>query len=73
MLCRPVVVTDYKTAKSQIDDGIDGRIVPMDNEACADAIARFISDTDLQARITRNLETNDFGNEAEVLKFYDLI
>ncbi len=73
MLCRPVVVTDYKTAKSQIDDGIDGRIVPMDNEACADAIARFISDTDLQARIARNLETNDFGNEAEVLKFYDLI
>ncbi len=73
MLCRPVVVTDYKTAKSQIDDGFDGRIVPMDNEACADAIARFISDTDLQARIARNLETNDFGNEAEVLKFYDLI
>lgn len=73
MLCRPVAVTDYKTASSQIADGVNGRIVPMANEACADALAAFIADTDLQARIIRNLTTGDFGNESEIDKFYDLI
>ena len=66
MLCKPVVVTNYPTAKSQIQDGVDGKIVSMDNEGCAAEIADFIMNTELQEKITEYLKTHDYGNEKEV-------
>lgn len=73
MLCKPVVVTNYPTAKSQIQDGIDGKIVPMDNEGCAQGLAEFIQNTEMQKQITDYLEEHDYGNEAEVEKLYEII
>ena len=73
MLCKPVVVTNYPTAKSQIQDGIDGKIVPMDNEGCAQGLAEFILNNELQGQITEYLKTHDYGNEAEVEKLYKII
>lgn len=73
MLCKPVVVTDYPTAKSQIQNGIDGVIVPMDNENCAQEIADYIKNTELQQQIVRYLHTHDYGNVAEVQKIDLLI
>ena len=73
MLCKPVLVTNYPTAPSQIRSGIDGVIVPMDNEGCAHGLAEVICDKSLQARIIANLKTHDYGNESEVEKIYTLI
>lgn len=73
MLNKPVVVTDYPTAKSQIQDGIDGRIVPTDNDGCAKGILKFILDTDLQTNITNYLYAHDYGNMTEIKKLYKLI
>lgn len=73
MLCKPVVVTNYPTAKSQIQDGIDGKIVPMDNEGCAQGLAEFIMNTELQKQITEYLRSHDYGNMGEVDKLYKLI
>lgn len=73
MLCKPVVVTNYPTAPSQIRSGIDGVIVPMDNEGCAHGLAEVIYDKPLQERIIAHLKTHDYGNESEVEKIYTLI
>lgn len=73
MLCKPVVVTNYPTASSQIRHGIDGVIVPLDNDGCARGIADFIADSPLQQRITDYLAIHDYGNEAEVNKIYQLL
>lgn len=73
MLCKPVAVTAYLTAPSQIQDGVDGVIVPLDNEGAARGLADFIRDTELQSRITDYLRTHDYGNEGEVEKIYNLI
>ncbi|MDD6000842.1 MAG: glycosyltransferase, partial [Bacteroidales bacterium] len=73
MLCKPVVVTNYPTAPSQIRSGIDGVIVPMDNEGCAKGLAEVICDKPLQERIIAHLKTHDYGNESEVDKIYELI
>lgn len=73
ILGKPVVVTAYPTASSQINDGVDGVIVPLDNEGCARGIAAFISDRELQKKIASNLQSNDFGSEQEVQKIYNLI
>lgn len=73
MLCKPVVVTNYPTAPSQIGSGIDGVIVPMDNEGCAHGLVEVICDKPLQERIIAYLKTHDYGNESEVEKIYTLI
>lgn len=73
MLCKPVVVTNYPTAPSQIRSGIDGVIVPMDNEGCAHGLAEVICDKPHQERIIAHLKTHDYGNESEVEKIYTLI
>ena len=73
VLCKPVIVTNYPTAKSQIQDGIDGVIVPMDNEGCAQGIAQAIDNHHLFDSITRFLAAHDYGNEREVDKIYSLL
>ena len=73
MLYKPVVITNYPTASSQVKDGVDGVIVPLDNQACADGIVRFIRDKALQERIIDYLKTHDYGNESEVKKIYKLL
>ena len=73
MLFKPVVVTNYPTASSQIRSGVDGVIVPMDNEGCAHGLAEVICDKPLQERIIAHLKTHDYGNESEVEKIYTLI
>ena len=73
MLCKPVVITDYATAKSQVQDGVDGVIVPMDNEGCAKGIADFIRNIQLQNEIINYLRDHDYGNENEAKKIDNLI
>ena len=73
MLCKPVVVTNYPTAKSQIQDGVDGVIVPMDNEACAKGIVDFIQNKQLQGEIVNYLSTHDYGNVDEARKIEKLM
>lgn len=73
MLCKPVVVTNYPTANSQIRDGVDGVIVPMDNEECAKGLAEFILDEAKQSQIIEFLKTHDYGNLNEVNKIYDIL
>ena len=73
MLCKPVVITDYPTAKSQIKHGVDGVIVPLDNESCANGMADFILNHQLQQQIVEYLQTHDYGNMNEIEKLYKLI
>lgn len=73
MLYKPVVITNYTTASSQIKDGKDGVIVPMDNEGCARGIAELIKNKELQQSIKDYLQTHDYGNEREVEKIYKLL
>lgn len=73
ILCKPVVITNYPTAKSQIQDGVDGVIVPMDNKGCAKGIVDFINNKNLQNSIIDYLKTHDYGNESEVDKIFDLL
>lgn len=73
MLYKPVVVTNYPTASSQIQDGKDGIIVPLNNEGCAKGLVEFILDKQKQEHIIEYLKTHDYGNVGEVEKIYNLI
>ena len=73
ILCKPVVITDYPTAKSQITHGVDGVIVPLDEVQTAMGIVDFINNGELRNKIVSHLHTHDFGNDIEVEKIYSLI
>ena len=73
MLGKSVVVTDYATAASQVKDGTDGVIVPMDNEGCARGIAAFIAGKQKQQAIADHLATHDYSNVAEAEKLCKLL
>lgn len=66
ILCKPVIIANYKTASSQVNDGKDGIIVPQPNEEMANEIIEFIQDKQKQESIISYLKANHLGNEEEV-------
>lgn len=73
VLCKPVVVSNYTTAKSQVKDGVDGIIVPQDNEGCADGISRAIQRRAQLDAFRAYLQEHDYGNETEIEKVLNLL
>lgn len=73
ILEKPVVITNYPTAKSQLNDGIDGVIVPDSIEGAVDGIEAFLKDKDKQNRIIAYLKAHHYGNEFETKKIDKLL
>lgn len=72
ILNKPVVITNYATSASQLEDGVDGIIVPMDNQRCAEGIARVLKDADLMKKLAQNCLERDYSNSNEIEKLYTL-
>lgn len=72
-LNRPVVISNYSTARSQLIDGIDGLIFPLDSEELAKGIARVINDQSLRHNLAAECAKRDYSNRSEVEKVYSLI
>lgn len=72
-LCKPVIITNYATAASQLENGIDGVIVPMDNENCAKGISNVLNNPELAQRLKENCRARDYSNAQEVKKLYTLM
>lgn len=73
MLCKPVVITDYPTAGSQLENGVDGVVVPLENEACAQGIAALLSDPDKMRQLSKACNERDYTNREEITKFENLV
>lgn len=73
MLNKPVIITNFLTAKSQLEDGFDGIIVPMDNEKCAEGIISLIKNERLRDELIENTKLVDYSNSKEIYKIYKLI
>lgn len=70
IFCKPVVITNYPTSASQLEDGVDGIIVPMDNEGCAAGIAELLRDPEKMKRLSENCRRRDYTNRSEIEKLY---
>lgn len=73
MLGKPVVITAYPTSSSQLTDGVDGVIVPMDNAGCAEGIARLLEAPAKMKQLSAACAQRDYTNSGEVEKLYVLI
>ena len=72
-LHKPVIITNYPTAKSQLKDGVDGIIVPMDNKGCADGIVQVLKNHELMERLSQSTYQMDYSNVGELKKLYEII
>lgn len=72
MLGKPVVITRYATSASQLEDGVDGVIVPMDNEGCAAGIAELLRDPAKMQQISSACTQRDYSNKKEASILYSL-
>ena len=73
LLAKPVVITNYATSGSQLEDGADGLIVPMDNAGCAAGIAALLRDPARMRQLSETCKTRDYTNSAEIEKIYALM
>lgn len=73
ILNKPVIITNYATSNSQLQDGIDGVIVPKDIAGCSKGIIQVVNDKRLQQRLIENTKIVDYTNSLEVEKIYCLI
>lgn len=73
MFAKPVVITAYPTSGSQLEDGVDGVVVPMDNEGCADGIAKLLDDPKKMQSLSEACRRRDYSNQKEVEKLYELL
>lgn len=73
ILHKPVVITEFATAFSQLKNEFDGIIVPMDNQGCAKRIVELLKDEKYMKRLSENTYKVDYSNRYEVEKIYRMI
>lgn len=72
LLGKPVVITNYATADSQLEDGVDGVIVPMESKECAAGIVRLVENIEERKRLSNECRKRDYSNQGEIKKLYEL-
>lgn len=73
ILHKPVIITNYPTAVSQLVDGEDGIIVPIDNRKCADKICMLIKEKSTLQKMITNTYKRDYSNSNVVSILYKMI
>lgn len=69
---KPVLITNFSTAKSQVQDGIDGLITEMGINGLVNGIKRLIEDKELRETLVENTLKGEYGNRNEINKLYAL-
>ncbi|WBW98957.1 glycosyltransferase [Oceanirhabdus sp. W0125-5] len=73
ILHKPIVVTNFRTAKDQIINGQNGLIVDMNSKSIAEGIKKLIDNNELINKFKDNLSKEKLGTESEIEKLYKLI
>jgi glycosyltransferase involved in cell wall biosynthesis len=72
ILQKPIVVTNFNTAKDQINNLENGIIVDMTAESISEVIKTLIDNEDLRRQFKFNLSNEHLGTEDEIHKLYAL-
>ncbi|WNR43802.1 glycosyltransferase [Paenibacillus roseipurpureus] len=72
ILQKPIVVTNFTTAKDQIKNKFNGIIVAMTPAAVCEGIKEIIENEELRKQIVFNLGKEMLGTESEIYKLYQL-
>ena len=72
ILAKPVLITNYPTAHSQVVDRVDGEICELSIEGIANRVEKFYRDRDFLERYRSNCESRNYKNKEELKKLYEL-
>jgi glycosyltransferase involved in cell wall biosynthesis len=73
ILGKPVLITRFPTASSQVEEGVDGHICELGVDGIVAGVRRLIDDTTYRDSLAATSATRDYGNTEEVKKIYKLI
>jgi glycosyltransferase involved in cell wall biosynthesis len=73
ILGKPILITNYPTASSQIDDGIEGIICDLTVPGLASGIEEFYRNQELKNTLVHNIRSKDYSNNYELDKLYKII
>jgi glycosyltransferase involved in cell wall biosynthesis len=73
ILSKPVMITNYPTANSQVRNGFDGYICDMTIEGIANGIEKMYKDDVFTKVLAANCEKSSYNNIKELNKLYSLI
>lgn len=73
LLHKPIVVTNFTTAKDQINHLKNGIICEMDANSLADALTSLLQNESLQNELSLHLSKESLGSEDEIDKFYTIV
>ena len=70
ILCKPIVITNYPSAKDAIIDGKNGIITDISAKAIAKGILELYYDQNLRETFERNLKAVDYSNQRQVVAVF---
>ncbi|WP_242214347.1 glycosyltransferase [Bacillus cereus group sp. BfR-BA-01383] len=73
ILAKPVLITNYTTANSQVKNGIDGYITELSVEGIADGIEKLYRDATVRKQLANNCSNTDYSNKYELNKLYEIM
>lgn len=73
ILQKPIVLTNFSTAKDQITNGINGQIVEMNPAGIAEGIIKYFDDQNFTDKIIANLQSENYDTEKVIDQFYQII
>lgn len=73
ILGKPVMITNYSTANSQVKNRIDGYICALSVEGIAEGIEKLYKDKELRQVLVNNCKNTDYANSHELEKLYEII
>lgn len=73
ILSKPVLITNYPTAKSQVQHGVDGYICDLSIEGIAGGIEELYQNGGLRTALELNCRKTDYNNHQELEKLYQFV
>ena len=67
------MITNYDTAHSQLEHGVDGYITDNSIAGIVDGIKRFYFNKDLKDKLELATQNMNYGNQQELEKLYALM
>jgi glycosyltransferase involved in cell wall biosynthesis len=73
ILGKPIIITNYQTSRSQIDEDEEGIICELSMEGIVKGIERLISNQELREKLITNLQKKNYANSEELIKLYEIM
>ena len=73
ILGKSVMITNYTTANSQVQDGVDGYITELSIEGIVNGIEKLYKEKRLIKSLEENCINTDYSNSYELQKLYELV